>query len=217
MLNTGYSDYPNEDIMNGTLLNNDTTKLHHPTPNPASNLNDKNKNYFHLCHICGNGFPKASIPSHQKMCMKKHFSRPNQYSSNLFNVNSIKNQILYNNPTYPCSNCFQQVPYNKLSSHLRTCKGLHSSGNGKHLEKLNMNKTINVMPINMSNGKLNQLNLLPPISSTSNENDMIMNGNENLPYPNPLYLSNSNRNSMVIGNENSYPYYQPTIPLEKKS
>lgn len=42
--------------------------------------------------------------------MKKHFSRPNQISSNLYHVNNIKNQILYNNPTYPCSNC----KYNKM-------------------------------------------------------------------------------------------------------
>jgi len=64
MLNTGYSDYTNEDIINGSLLNTDSNKIHHNTTNVA---NDKNKNYFHLCHICGNGFPKASIPSHQKM------------------------------------------------------------------------------------------------------------------------------------------------------
>eukprot|EP00833_Pecoramyces_ruminatium_P018249 jgi/Orpsp1_1/1192281/evm.model.d7180000091988.1 len=66
MLNTGYSDYSNEGIINGTLLNNDTNKIPHSSSNSTNTTGDKNKNYFHLCHICGNGFPKASIPSHQK-------------------------------------------------------------------------------------------------------------------------------------------------------
>jgi len=57
----------------------------------------------------------------------------------------------------------QQVPYNKLSSHIRTCKGLHSNVNGKHLEKLNIDSmSSNVMSLTMNNnGKLNQLIYYP--------------------------------------------------------
>jgi len=69
MLNTGYSDFSSEDIINDTLLS-DSNKIHRSNSNSVNASNDKNKNYFHLCHICGNGFPKASIPSHQKMYIK---------------------------------------------------------------------------------------------------------------------------------------------------
>jgi len=66
MLNTGYSDYTNEDIMNCTLLSKDSNVVNRSNSSSANSSNDKNKNYFHLCHACGNSFPKASISSHQK-------------------------------------------------------------------------------------------------------------------------------------------------------
>ncbi|ORY40047.1 hypothetical protein LY90DRAFT_672279 [Neocallimastix californiae] len=209
MLNTGYSDYTNEDIMNCTLLSKDSNVVNRSNSSSANSSNDKNKNYFHLCHACGNSFPKASISSHQKTCMKNHYHIPNQFSFNLLHTNNLKNQILHNNnknPTYPCSNCLQQVPYNKLSSHIKTCKGLHSTGNGKHLEKLNvdsLSSRVNTASLNINNGKLNHLNLLPPISSSnaSNNNEMLMNDSDKLPYPNSMYSNNNKRNSMMLGQQ----------------
>ncbi|ORX60845.1 hypothetical protein BCR36DRAFT_271680 [Piromyces finnis] len=92
MLNTEYSDYTtNDGIINGSLLNNDPNNLHLPNSGNTTNNNDSNKNYFHLCHICGNGFPKAAIPSHQKMYVIFTF----YYTFYLVLVLNITNVISY--------------------------------------------------------------------------------------------------------------------------
>ncbi|KAI9143872.1 hypothetical protein BKA69DRAFT_53896 [Paraphysoderma sedebokerense] len=77
-----------------------------------SNVNNSVK----LCHICGNHFSKAALPSHQRLCVKKTVKS--------FNCNS---ETWNPSSTHPCTNCMQQVPSNLLQSHLRSCRGLRNS------------------------------------------------------------------------------------------
>ncbi|KAI8812802.1 hypothetical protein BJ742DRAFT_791863, partial [Cladochytrium replicatum] len=72
-----------------------------------------------LCHICGCTFPKSFLPVHQRQCIKRY---TNSQRTGLNSVEFLGFQEKFAG-SQPCANCMQTVPRNRLSAHLRVCKG----------------------------------------------------------------------------------------------
>ncbi|KAJ2999332.1 Zinc finger C2HC domain-containing protein 1C [Globomyces sp. JEL0801] len=73
-------------------------------------------NQCRLCHVCGEGFPKASLPSHQRSCIRR--SMRTGQSSRIVSTLSAGSGTLFS-----CSKCSIGIPQYKVSSHLRECTG----------------------------------------------------------------------------------------------
>ncbi|KAH6585733.1 hypothetical protein BASA50_001068 [Batrachochytrium salamandrivorans] len=86
----------------------------------AARLEPASAGALRLCHICGITYPKASLPAHQKSCIRRSFG-VSQLARSMVTLSTE------DGPFYPCTNCMSQIPQYKLASHLRTCKGVSSS------------------------------------------------------------------------------------------
>ncbi|KAK5667533.1 hypothetical protein QVD99_006122 [Batrachochytrium dendrobatidis] len=75
---------------------------------------------FRLCHICGIAYSKASLPAHQKSCIRKSLGTiQTTRSMTALSAGSVS--------FYPCTSCMTKIPQFKLAQHLRTCKGVSLS------------------------------------------------------------------------------------------
>ncbi|KAJ3145050.1 Zinc finger C2HC domain-containing protein 1A [Geranomyces variabilis] len=77
-----------------------------------------------LCHICGTMYSKASLPAHQRSCLRKSVRTGDQKNRNgpAFSA-AADGRGTY----YPCSSCMENIPQQKLSDHHRTCRGIERS------------------------------------------------------------------------------------------
>ncbi|KAI9088181.1 hypothetical protein DFS34DRAFT_633760 [Phlyctochytrium arcticum] len=73
-----------------------------------------------LCHVCGSTFAKATLPAHQRNCVKKRVQTNDRYGRSGLASSAAANG---RTSVYPCTNCMERIPHHKLSEHLRTCRG----------------------------------------------------------------------------------------------
>ncbi|KAL7748612.1 hypothetical protein RI367_006023 [Sorochytrium milnesiophthora] len=71
-----------------------------------------------LCHVCGGSFPKASLPAHQRSCVRKSLRSIEPTSPAKASTADWESS-----GTFPCTHCMQHIPSNILQAHLRTCDG----------------------------------------------------------------------------------------------
>ena len=69
------------------------------------------------CHICGILYTKASLPTHQRSCIKKRFKSRSVMSAGTVSEYS----------SFPCVSCMCRIPQHKMMEHLRFCKGSPNS------------------------------------------------------------------------------------------
>ncbi|KAI8923692.1 hypothetical protein BC831DRAFT_469845 [Entophlyctis helioformis] len=77
------------------------------------------------CHMCGGAFSKASLPGHQRGCIRKSLG-VNQLTRTMATLSAGSVSL------FPCTSCMRKIPQPKLAAHLRTCKGVQSSHEHEH-------------------------------------------------------------------------------------
>ncbi|KAI8809555.1 hypothetical protein BJ742DRAFT_227861 [Cladochytrium replicatum] len=129
-----------------------------------------------LCHICGNTFAKAFLPVHQRQCIKRYTNNSSRAGLNSVEFLGFQEQFA---GSQPCTNCMQTVPRNRLSAHLRVCKGSNQpleKSNVRDRERAEYAVDINKPSMDLQGSEFKyapSLSLVPPIPRGNLKSDSI--------------------------------------------